>query len=162
MNGWYVSPEATYAVNIPLWSAYTLTPSIGVRYVAGMFDGYTESGTTAPLTVSSRTIQDLEERGQLKLTRTTVFGGGDQLLTSVHVGALGLERVGDTTVNTVLLGASLPFVTPGKSTVAGVLGGGGLEWRTRSGVSFFGAAEAIGFSDSSTVYDARGGIRGAF
>jgi hypothetical protein len=24
------------------------------------------------------------------------------------------------------------------------LGGGGLEWRTREGVSFFGAAEAIG------------------
>jgi len=161
-NSAYISPEATYGVDFPLWSEYTLTPSIGVRYVAGMFDGYTESGTTAPLTVSSRTIQDIEERGQVKLTRTTLFGGGDALLTSVHVGVLGLERVGDTTVSTVLLGANLPFVTPGKSTVAGVLGGGGLEWRTHGGVSFFGAAEAIGFSDSSTVYDARGGIRVAF
>ena len=161
-NSAYVSPEAAYGVNLPLWSEYTLTPSVRVRYVAGFFDGYTESGTTAPLTVGNRTIQDFEERGQVKLTHTTTFGGGDQLLTSVHVGALGLERVGDTTVNTVLLGANLPFVTPGKNTVGGVLGGGGLEWRTREGVSFFGAAEAIGFSDSSTVYDARGGIRVAF
>jgi hypothetical protein len=44
----------------------------------------------------------------------------------------------------------------------GVLGGGGLEWRTREGVSFFGAAEAIGFSDQSTVVSARGGVRVAF
>jgi hypothetical protein len=36
----------------------------------------------------------------------------------VHLGAVGLERAGDTTVDTVLLGASLPFVTPG--TVVGV------------------------------------------
>jgi hypothetical protein len=43
-------------------------------------------------------------------------------------------------------------------------GGGlsGLEWRTREGVSLFGAAEAVGFSDSSAVYDARSGIRVAF
>jgi hypothetical protein len=36
------------------------------------------------------------------------------------------------------------------------------EWRTREGVSFFGAAQAIGFLDQSTVWDARGGIRVAF
>jgi hypothetical protein len=97
-------------------------------------------------------------RGELKLTRATPVGP-DLLLTSVHVGAIGLERTGDTTVNAVLLGANLPFVTPGKNDVAGVLGGGGIEWRTREGVSMFGAAEAIGFSDQSTVWSARGGIR---
>src|SRR5262249_434881 len=120
-----------------------------------------ESGTTAPLTLASRTIQDFEERGELKLTRAANVGL-DLLLTSVYLGALGIERAGDTTVNTVVLGAGLPFVTPGRSAVAGVVGGGGLEWRTREGVSFFGAAEAIGFSDSSTVVSARGGIRVAF
>jgi hypothetical protein len=160
-NSSYVSPEIKYGVNLPLWSEYTLTPSVQVRYVAGFFDGYTETGTTAPLTVASRTIQDLEERGEVKLTRATPVGP-DLLLASVYVGALGIERLGDTTVNTVLLGAGLPFVTPGKNTVAGVLGGGGLEWRTREGVSFFGAAEAIGMSDSSTVIGARGGMRVAF
>lgn len=160
-NTSYVSPEAKYSVNVPLWSQYTLTPSFGVRYVAGFFDGYTETGATAPLTVASRTIQNVEERGELKLTRATPVGP-DLLLTNVYVGALGIQRLGDTTVNTVLLGASLPFVTPGKNKVAGVLGGGGLEWQTRKGVSFFGAAEAIGMSDSSTVVSARGGLRVAF
>ena len=65
-------------------------------------------------------------------------------------------------MNTVVLGASLPFVTPGRNAVAGVVGGGGLEWRTREGVSFFGAAEAIGMSESGTVISARGGVRVAF
>jgi hypothetical protein len=157
----YISPELKYGVNVPLWAQYTLTPSLSVRYVAGFFGGYTESGTTAPLTVAGRTTQDLEERGELKLTHL-LPAGSDLLLTSVHVGAIGLERVGDTTVNTVLLGASLPFVTPGKNEVAGVLGGGGFEWRTRQGVSLFGAAEAIGFSDQSTVWSAKGGVRVAF
>jgi hypothetical protein len=157
----YVSPEAKYSVVLPLGPQYTLTPSIGARYVAGFFGGYTETGTTAPLTVASRTIQDIEERGEVKLTRAVPVGP-DLLLTNIYVGAIGIERAGDTTVNTVLLGASLPFVTPGRTAVAGVLGGGGFEWRTRDGVSFFGAAEAIGFNDSSTVWSARGGVRVAF
>jgi hypothetical protein len=160
-NSSYISPELKYGIDVPLWAQYTLTPSVRVRYVAGFFGGYTEAGTTAPLTVNSRTIQDLEERGELKLTRAMPVGP-DLLLTSIHVGAIGLERVGDTTVSTVLLGINLPFVTPGRSDVAGVVGGGGFEWRTREGVSVFGAAEAIGFSDQSTVWSARGGLRVAF
>jgi hypothetical protein len=50
----------------------------------------------------------------------------------------------------------------GRVTRGGVLGGGGLEWRTREGVSLFGAAGAIGMSDQGTVITARGGIRAAF
>jgi hypothetical protein len=133
-----------------------------VRYVAGMFDGYTESGSSANLTVGSRTLQDIEERAQAKLTHTMAFGPSEFLLTSVHVGVLGIERVGDTTVNTVLLGANLPFITPGKSSVGGVLGGAGLEWHTREGVSFFGAGEYLAMSDSSSTWTAKGGIRVGF
>jgi uncharacterized protein with beta-barrel porin domain len=157
----YISPELKYGINIPLWAQYTLTPSVRVRYVAGFFGGYTETGTTAPLTVASRTTQDFEERGELKLTRATPVGR-DLLLTSVNVGIIGLERVGGTTVNTVLLGAGLPFVTPGRNDTAGIVGGAGIEWRTREGISIFGAGEAIGFSDQSTVWAAKGGFRVAF
>ncbi len=160
-NSSYISPELKYGIDVPLWAQYTLTPSLRVRYVAGFFGGYTETGSSANLTVASRTIQDIEERGELKLTRATPIGP-DLLLTSVHVGAIGLERFGDTTVNTVLLGANLPFVTPGKNDVSGIVGGGGVEWRTREGVSVFGNVEAIGFSDQSTVWSALGGVRVAF
>jgi hypothetical protein len=46
---------------------------------------------------------DGEERGGLALSRATPVGP-DPLLASVHVGVLGIERLGDTAVNTVLLG----------------------------------------------------------
>jgi hypothetical protein len=59
----------------------------------------------------------------------------------------------------VLLGASLPLVTPGKNDVPGVVGCGAFELRTRERVSLFGAAGAIGFSDQSAAWSARGGIR---
>jgi hypothetical protein len=161
-NSSYVSPELTYGVKLPLWTDYTLTPSVRLRYVAGIFGGYTETGSTANLTVASRTIQDFEQRGELKLTRTTAFTPRDALLTSVHVGVLGIERLGDNTINTVLLGQNLPFVTPGKNTVAGVFGGLGMEWRTRSGVSFFGAAEYTAMSDQSNLIVGRGGVKVTF
>jgi uncharacterized protein with beta-barrel porin domain len=158
----YVSPELGYRIHLPLWAQYTLTPSLRFRYVAGFFDGYTEGGSSANLTVTGRTIQDLEERGELKLTHITSFASGDSLLTSAHVGALGVERLGDTTINTVLLGVGLPFLTPGRNSVAGVLGGLGFEWRTREGVSFFAVGEYTAMSDQSTNVDARGGVRVAF
>jgi len=158
----YVSSELKYGVVYPLWAHDTLTPSVKLRYVAGFFGGYTEAGSTANLTVASRTTQDLEERGELKFTHATMFGHTDQLLASVYVGALGLQRMGDTTVNTVLLGASVPFVTPGQSNVVGGLAGLGLEWRTGNGVSLFGAGEYMTTSDHSTNAGARGGVRVAF
>jgi hypothetical protein len=133
-----------------------------VRYVAGFFGGYTESGSTADLTVASRTTQDIEERGEVKLTQTTTFARDVQLLTSLYGGVVGLQRVGDTTINTVLLGASLPFVTPGQNDVVGELGGLGFEWRTRNGVSFFGAGEYTAMSDKSSNVAAKGGLRVAF
>jgi hypothetical protein len=161
-NSSYVSPELKYGMNMPVWTDYTLTPSMRVRYVAGFFGGYTESGSSADLTVNNRTTQDIEERGELQLTHTTSFTPTDQLLTSIYGGVLGLERVGDTTVNTVLLGANLPFVTPGENDVAGALGGLGFEWRTHAGISFFGAGEYQAMSDRSSNIAAKGGVRVAF
>jgi len=161
-NSSYVSPELKYGVNLPAWSDTTVTPSVRVRYVAGFFGGYAESGSTADLTVNSRTTQDVEERGEIKFTRTTSFTTVDQLLTSIYGGVIGLQRVGSTDVNAVLLGQTLPFLTPGQSSVAGALGGLGFEWRTRQGVSFFAASEYQAMSDKSTNIGAKGGVRVAF
>jgi hypothetical protein len=164
-DGWYVSPEVTYGLHYGLGSLagayYTLTPSLQVRYLYASFDGYTESATTAPLTVGTRTLGDFEERGQLKLTGTQVFAPTAVIMANIYGGVLGVQRVGSNTVGAVLLGQAIPFATPGDNDVWGGFGGAGIELRTGN-VAMFVSAEYLAFSDSSTVVSGKGGIRIAF
>ena len=160
-DGWYVSPEATYGVNLALGSvagaAYTLTPNVRLRYLYASFDGYTETGSTANMTVGSRTLQDLEERAELKLTMTQ-----GAVSTSLYGGVLGVQRLGDTTINASLLGQPLPFATPGDDNVWGGYGGLGIAWRTAAGMSLFGAVEYTALSDDSGIVSGQAGLRVAF
>jgi hypothetical protein len=64
-GGWFVSPEIAYGYRYVLTCDWSLTPAARVRYVAAQFDGFTESGSTA----NARTLQKVEERGDLTLTR---------------------------------------------------------------------------------------------
>jgi hypothetical protein len=164
-NGWYVTPEATFGHHVALGSvgggAYTLTPSLNVRYLHASLNGYTETGTTAPLTVGGRTVDSFEERAQLKLTRTQVFAPGEALKTSLFGGALADQRVGGNTIDAVLLGQAIPFATPGNDSVWGGFGGASLEWRTGR-VTLFASAEYLTLSDSSSVLSGQGGVRVAF
>jgi hypothetical protein len=164
-NGWYVSPEAQLGIDHALGAfggaAYTLTPSLRLRYLYAAFDGYTESGSTANLTVGSRSVQDLEERGELKFTRTQAFGTTAAIATSIYGGALAVQRVGDTTVDAALLGQAIPFATPGADHVWGGYGGAGIAWRAER-ITVFGAAEYTVLSDDSSIVSGRAGLRVAF
>ena len=164
-DGWYVSPEATFGHRWMLGSFaganYTLTPSFRLRYLYGSYAGYTETGTTAPLTVNGQTVSTLEERGEAKLTRSMVLSPSSLLSTSLSVGVLGTQRVGSNTVNAALLGQAIPFATPGQSNVYGGFGGLGLEWQTRN-VTLFSAAEYLALSDRSNLVSGRAGLRVAF
>jgi hypothetical protein len=143
-------------------ASYTVTPSLKLRYLYGAYDGSTETGTTtAPITMGSRTIGTLEERGEVKLTRTVSFTPSDQLSTSIYGGALGTQRAGDSRINAALLGQPIPFASPGPANVWGGFGGMGLEWQTRN-VTLFSAGEYFGFSDNSTLVSGRAGLRVSF
>jgi len=138
-----------------------VTPAARVRYVAATFDGFTESGSTANLTAASRTLQNVEERGDLTLTRTMTTDFGQSRI-SVYGGVLGLQRTGGDAVNAVLLGQALAFAMPGKSSIGGAYVGGGFDWRTRAGISMFAAGEYLAMSDSSSTITGKGGLRIAF
>ncbi|TKT73120.1 autotransporter outer membrane beta-barrel domain-containing protein [Afipia massiliensis] len=161
-NGWFISPEVAYGFQRSLGYNLTLTPSARMRYLAAGFGGYQEVGSSTNLTVASRTSHNFEERGEFKLTHTTNATPTEQLQLSGTAGLIALQRVGDSNVNTVLLGQSLAFATPGKASIVGFYAGAGFDWRNASGFSVFGAAEFTAMSDQSQTITGRGGVKVSF
>ena len=74
-GGWFVEPAMTLGQRIEIdQRGFTITPAVKARYVEAHFDGYTETGSTANLTIGGRDFQAWEERAEITFANTGMIG----------------------------------------------------------------------------------------
>ncbi len=93
------------------------------------------------LSVGRRSINDLEEWAEVELS--TVSGA---LKATATAGVIGLERLGNPTINTVLLAQNLSFTTPGQKAAVGGVVGLGVQYRPMPNAKLFVAGEGTAMS----------------
>jgi hypothetical protein len=162
-NGSFISPELSYGYRLNVGDGYVLTPTARVRYVAGFYDAYSETGSSQNLSIGAQTVQGLEERGELYISKaTSLFSGAHLLKTAFHGGVIGVQRVGNSNVDAVLAGQSLTFATPGTGAAVGAVAGFGFEYQANARIALFGSVEGFFMSDSSRTGIAKAGARAGF
>jgi outer membrane autotransporter protein len=160
-HGWFISPDVTYGYRY-FMGDYVITPKARVRYVGGSLDGYTETGSAQGLSIGKRNLSDIEERLGVEFASVRPVTIGGTLKSSVEVSGIGLQRLGDNTINAVLLAQNLAFTTPGSSQAFGGVVNLGLDWRPKSNVSVYASVEATAMNDNSFSATGKGGVRVGF
>ena len=157
-DGSFVNPSLALGHRFALDRFVTVTPVLKVRYVAAQFDGYTETGSSANLTVGDRTMQAFEERAEVTLANTRTLDNGSRLGVRMTGGVLAQQRTGDATVNIALVGQNFIGATPDKQNMFGIFGGAGLDWQIGR-MALFAAGEVTGMDDNVTTFTGKGGVR---
>jgi uncharacterized protein with beta-barrel porin domain len=162
-GGWFISPALSYGYRIPFANdIVVMTPRVSLRYVGGALDGYSESGSEQDLSVGRRSINDLEERAELEFSTFKPVSWGGTVKSTISVGAIGVERLGNQTIDTVPLGQNLSFITPGQASAVGGVIDAGIQYHPVGNVSLFISGEGTAMSDRSYSGAGTGGMRVSF
>ena len=160
-GGWFVDPAMMLGHRIDIdQRGFTITPALRVRYVAAHFDGYTETGSTANLTIDGRDFQAWEERVEITFANTRMIGAS-RVTARVTGGFLGDQRSTGGQVNIALLDQNFLAATPDRGSIAGGYGSAGLDWQIGR-VTLFAAGEATYTNDATKIYAGKGGVRVAW
>lgn len=137
--GLFVSPSLTVGVEGTA-GGITFAPSARLRYSGLFLDGYAESGSTANLTVDSRTAQMAEIRGQMQASVSSVTAGGGQRKASLRAGVDGIFSWGGA-VDATLLGSDIGFATVDEDAAARGFVGADAAFVAAGGASFTAGVE---------------------
>ena len=161
-NGYFVSPEAALGYNIDLGDGLTATPTGRFRYVGAFLNGYTETGSSQNVTYGSSFSNMLEERAEVRLTKTVK--GTDGLTSSFYVqaAAIAAQRVGPANFSASVLGTSFAVGDGYARSKAGASLGVGFTYKVAPQFDLYGSVDGAAFTDKSYSVSARGGFKVAF
>ncbi len=161
-NGYFVSPEAALGYNIDLGDGLMATPTGRFRYVGAFLNGYTETGSSQNVTYGSSFSNMLEERAEVRLTKT--IKGADGLNSSFYVqaAAIAAQRVGPANFSASVLGTSFAVGDGYARSKAGASLGVGFNYKVAPQFDVYGSLDGAAFSDKSYSVSARGGFKVAF
>ncbi|SLN64477.1 Autotransporter beta-domain protein [Roseovarius albus] len=152
-DGAFYSPSISVAAPITSWETPAFV-SARANYVFMQLDGYTETGSSLPLTIGDRDVSILNTRAQLNLPRTIEYSNGG----STHINwAFGLDAtvdVGSDDVDAIVAATPFSFVADTEDSAAGFFGVG-ANYHSSDGNS------TIGFnSEIQSVFGGGLGVMG--
>jgi hypothetical protein len=171
-GGWFINPQVTatreatnpFAGRIfhGFTAAPTLQQSVSLSYAGLFLNGYTETGTTNPLTLNSRTVHIASARAALTLPFERVEADGVTTTLRLTGGVEAQTQFGDDTVSGTLLGQAVSTTLDDDNFGAGAFLGLSGAYETASGVTAYANAEAMIETDASWQFSATAGLRIAF
>lgn len=118
-DGWFVSPSLSLAAPI---AGTGLEAGLRLTHASLFLDGYRETGTTNPLTVSSRAIHQFQGRAQLALPTVIFNGDGSHTHIEWRTGVDGRFDTGSENVSATLAGVPLGFSAMPDDQISGFAG----------------------------------------
>ncbi len=160
-DGFFVSPEVTWTR--PIWvKQQRMEKSLTLRYAGLFLDGFTETGSAAPLTVDDRDIHVLQARSQLTMPVVHEGPDGSRRKSAFYIGLEGRANVGDGDVSGVLLGQNINFDPGGDDVVGGAFAGLQFERTSASGTTLYANIEGQVETGGGRQASAKTGIKFRF
>ncbi|MDR3373814.1 MAG: autotransporter domain-containing protein [Ancalomicrobiaceae bacterium] len=161
-DGWFIAPEAAVSLKYALDPHWSLTPSLRATYVATLYNGYTEHGSSQNVSYDGHTTQSFEERFETHLTYQTATTANLPSSYWLGLGTSSTQRVGTAGYGATVSGTDFTVAALGSSVVYGGSVSTGFDIMLNRQTSLFGSLEGQMFSDHSRSAMGRLGMKVAF
>lgn len=121
-DGTFLAPELSVSGQYDMGDTI-VQPTLSIGYTGMFLDGYTETGSSAPLTVADRDLHLLHARFELAALLNAAGNDSDDYTYSPYLGIKGSSLVGGETVNATLLGQNVSFTPGGAKNIASIFAG---------------------------------------
>jgi hypothetical protein len=156
-DGWFVNPELTLGVELPLGTSSVLVPSASVGYAGLFLDSLEETGSQAAVSLEARDVELIDGRLQLEV-RTSGETSAGLWQTAIRAGVKGRSNIGDDSLSGVLAVTTAFDVAleSGDDAIAGFVGGD-LTFSVGPGAQIFAGGEAAVEDSGDSVFTGRAG-----